>query len=234
MKHPTLIPVVAVVLGMTLTALTVSSVMAQNNPQPKVIVSPGLSAQWWEWAISIPTSQNPMLDATGVDCVVGQRGSVWFLAGTFFPAPANATRKCFLPEGKALFFPVVNSVDINAPNVCGQGPGNLSAKELRAVVASYIDGITSISVQLDGEAIDAQRIKSAVFAVAMPKHNLFVQPCNGDSPAGVYSPGVDDGYYVALDPLPSGTHALHFQAQYQGVTAQDITYNLIVVPVLRK
>jgi hypothetical protein len=68
----------------------------------------------------------------------------------------------------------------------------------------------------------------------MPKHNLFVKPCNGDSPAGVYSPGVDDGYYVVLDPLPSGNHALHFQAQSQGVTVQDITYNLIVVPVLRK
>lgn len=234
MKHAYLIVVVAVVLGMALALVTVPSVMANNDPQNKVIASPSLSAQWWEWALSIPTSHNPMLDATGGDCVVGQRGSVWFLAGTFFPAPANATRKCSLPEGKTVFFPVVNSVDINAPNVCGQGPDNLSVKELRAAAAAYIDGITSVSVQLDGEAIAAERIKSAVFAAPLPKHNIFVKPCNGDSPAGIYSPGVDDGYYVALDPLVSGSHALHFQAQYQGATVQDITYNLTVVPVLRK
>jgi hypothetical protein len=224
------IVVVAIVLG--LAVLAVPSAMANDNPQPKVIASPALTAHWWEWAISIPTSVNPLLDATGVDCVVGQRGPVWFLAGTF--SGSSATRTCSLPQGKALFFPVVNDVDINAPNVCGQGPGNLSVKELRAVVAAFIDGITSVSVQLDGEAIDAQRIKSVPFAAPMPADNIFVQPCNGDSPAGVYSPGVDDGYYVVLDPLQSGNHALHFQAQYQGVTVQDITYKLIVVPVLRK
>jgi hypothetical protein len=191
-----------------------------------------LSAQWWEWAISIPTSHNPMLDATGVDCVVGQRGPVWFVAGTFSGGPA--TRTCFLPEGKVLFFPIVNYVSINSPNVCGQGPGNLSVKDLRGSAAAYIDGITSVSVQLDGQAIDARRVKSVVFAVPMPADNIFVQPCNGDSPAGVYSPGVDDGYYVALDPLPPGNHTLQFQAQYQGGTVQDTTYNLILVPVLRK
>jgi hypothetical protein len=191
-----------------------------------------LSAQWWEWAISIPASHNPMLDATGVDCVVGQRGPVWFLAGTFSGGPA--TRTCSLPEGKALFLPVVNYVSINSPNVCGQGPGNLSAKDLRGMAAAYIDGITSVSVQLDGQAIDARRVQSVVFAVPMPADNIFVQPCNGDSPAGVYSPGVDDGFYVALDPLRPGKHTLHFQAQYRGGTVQDTTYNLILVPVLRK
>jgi hypothetical protein len=223
------IVVVAIVLGLAM--LAVPSVMANDKPQNKV--SPALSAQWWEWALSIPTSHNPLLDTTGADCVVGQRGPVWFLAGTFNP-PGSATRTCSLPEGKALYFPAVNAFWDNSPNVCGQGSGNVTVKEMRAWVAAYIDGITSTSVQLDGQAIDAQRVKSAVFAVDIPADNLFVQPCNGDSPAGVYSPAVDEGYYVALDPLPVGNHALHFQAQYQGETVQDITYNLIVVPVLKK
>jgi hypothetical protein len=38
-----------------------------------------LSAEWWQWALSIPTSQNPLVDQTGEKSVVGQRGSVWFL-----------------------------------------------------------------------------------------------------------------------------------------------------------
>lgn len=80
-----------------------------------------LSAQWQQWALSIPTSINPQLDATGEHCMVGQSGSVWFLAGIF--GGGSATRTCAVPAGKALYFPVLNSVNINAPNVCGQGPG---------------------------------------------------------------------------------------------------------------
>jgi hypothetical protein len=35
-----------------------------------------LSAEWWQWALSIPASVNPQLDTTGEDAVVGQRGKV--------------------------------------------------------------------------------------------------------------------------------------------------------------
>jgi hypothetical protein len=79
-----------------------------------------LSVEWWQWALSIPTTVNPQVDTTGKDAVVGQRGKVWFLAGVF--AGTSAERTCSVPEGTALFFPVINSVQINAPNVCGQGP----------------------------------------------------------------------------------------------------------------
>ncbi len=48
-----------------------------------------LSAEWWQWALSIPTPQNPMLDTTGAHCMVGQRGDVWFLAGTFLGGSAT-------------------------------------------------------------------------------------------------------------------------------------------------
>jgi hypothetical protein len=76
-----------------------------------------LSAEWWQWALSIPTSENPQLDTTGGKCVVGQRGSVWFLAGIF--GGGTTTRICSVPADKVLYFPVINSVNINTPNVCG-------------------------------------------------------------------------------------------------------------------
>jgi hypothetical protein len=113
------------------------------------------------------------------------------------------------------------------------GPDNFSVNDLRGFSAAYIDEITSVSVQLDGHDVEAKRVQSVVFAVPMPADNVFVAPCSGDSPAGVYSPGVDDGYYVAVPPLKPGNHTLHFQAQYQGAMVQDTTYTLIVVPVLR-
>jgi hypothetical protein len=39
---------------------------------------PDLSAEWWQWALSIPTPVNPQLDPNGANAVVGQRGKVWF------------------------------------------------------------------------------------------------------------------------------------------------------------
>jgi hypothetical protein len=154
-----------------------------------------LSAEWWQWALSIPTSQNPQLDSTGEDCMIGQQGSIWFLAGVF--GGGEATRTCSVPEGKELFFPVVNSVWFNTPNVCGQGPENIPVKDLRAFSANFIDGITEVSVELDGRSAGyVRRVRSRVFEVALPGDNVFDPLCNPDDvPAGIFSPAVDDGYY---------------------------------------
>src|SRR5258708_978188 len=59
-----------------------------------------LSAEWWQWALSIPTSVNPLLELEPKDpkeerCMIGQRGSVWFLAGVF--GASAATRTCSVP-----------------------------------------------------------------------------------------------------------------------------------------
>ena len=63
-----------------------------------------LSAQWWQWALSIPSSQNPLLDTTGENCMLGQRGSTWFLAG-LFGGGAPVIRTCTVPDNVNLFFP---------------------------------------------------------------------------------------------------------------------------------
>jgi hypothetical protein len=95
-------------------------------------------------------------------------------------------------------------------------------------------------VTVDGVAItNLRRVQSKVFAVALPKDNVFDAPCTGaglgDVPAGIYSPAVDDGFYVLIDPLSVGNHTLHFHAENlsQGFT-QDVTYSLTVVQVLLK
>jgi hypothetical protein len=42
-----------------------------------------LAAAWWNWALQFPEATNPVVDATGEFCHLGQEGLVWFLAGTF-------------------------------------------------------------------------------------------------------------------------------------------------------
>jgi hypothetical protein len=136
-----------------------------------------------------------------------------------------------VPEGELLFFPVINNVWINSPNL-GQGPENISVRELRSEAAPLINGASNLSATVDGIAVKGlRRVKSEVFVVVLPKENVF------GAPAGLYSPAVDDGVYVLLDPLHVGKHTLHFHAEnlsVKPVFIQDVTYNLTVVTVLEK
>ena len=78
-----------------------------------------LSAEWWQWALSIPTSVNPLVDTTGEHCMVGQQGEKWFLAGFF--GTGSAVRTCSVPASTQFYFPVVNSVAFNTPG-CADHP----------------------------------------------------------------------------------------------------------------
>src|SRR5262249_12325700 len=78
---------------------------AQDNPNPRglpIHSSPfgntygEWSARWWQWALSVPTATNPIIDSTGAQCAQAQTGKVWFLAGTFGGA---VTRSCTVPQG---------------------------------------------------------------------------------------------------------------------------------------
>jgi len=204
-------------------------------PQPaKADGLPSLSAEWWQWGLSIPATQNPQLDLTGANCMIGQHGSVWFLAGAFFGG--TASRACKIPEDTTVFFPVINSLQINAPNVCGQGPENISLKDLQNAASAGLAGAT-FSVQIDGQPFrNIVRIKSSVFDAALPADNIFNALCGGPGsvPAGIYSPSVDEGFYVRLDPqfLQPGPHRLQIDAA--GPFTLHVTYNLTVVPVLTK
>jgi hypothetical protein len=113
-------------------------------------------------------------------------------------------------------------------------------EQLRATSAAFVDGATDLSVTLDGVPIkNVRRVQSKVFAVALPEENVFDAPCAGAMPAGVkagiYSPAVDDGFYVLLDKLSAGEHTLQFHAANPSERfVQDVTYNLTVVPVSTK
>lgn len=198
-----------------------------------------LSARWWQWALSIPTDQNPQSDPSGQYCMVGQRGAVWLLAGTF--NGVAAARACSVPEDKTLFFPIANAINFNTPDVCGQDATNLTVTFMRSLSKATIDGATNLALRVDGRLANKliQRVKSQVFELALPEENMFDKQCAdaglGNVPAGIYSPAVDDGYYVILGPLDRGIHTIHFEAAAgPNGSNEDVTYTLTVVPVLTK
>ena len=189
-----------------------------------------LSADWWQWVYSIPPGVNPVLDATGEYCVVGQRGDVWFLAGTF---GGTVERTCIVPEGTTLFFPVANCALFDSPNDCGQGSDSMTVEYMRAVCTDFTDAVTKLNVTLDGRPVkNIQRVKSDVFELSVPADNIygfFGIPCA----AGTYSPAVGEGFYAHLNPLSPGSHTLHIQAESAGFVV-DVMYHLKVVPVKLK
>jgi hypothetical protein len=235
MKHVRRIFAIAMIVMGVMVPMKVAS--SQGLPPGQL---PTLTGEWWQWAMSIPTSVNPLLDTTGDNCMVGQRGSIWFLGGV--NGGGSAERTCSVPEGLPVFFPVTNIIFANSPNVCGQGPENFTVKFMRGVVKPLVDSFRNLSVTVDGQDVKKtllQRVQSDPFEVALPEDNLFVAPCSTQtppgSPAGIYSPAVDDGYYVALPPLKLGSHTIHFHADNaDGTVAQDVVYHVTVVPVLLK
>ena len=186
-----------------------------------------LSAQWWQWALSIPTSNNPLLDTTGEKCMIGQRGPTWFLGGVF-GGGGMVTRNCTVPDNVSLFFPVINSVNFNSPNICEFGPDDQSVAVLRRDAAPFIEGSINLLVEVDGNRVKhLRRVQSKVFALTLPEDNLFDAFCA--VPGGVYSPSIDDGVYVHLGALKPGAHVVHIHAENPSAAFfLDVTYMLTV------
>lgn len=193
------------------------------------------SAEWWQYIISTPQNPNPLLDTTGGYCTLVQHGPVWFLGGTT-AGPTGVKRTCTIPEGIALFFPLLNLADVNTTTQ--------PVTELRAEIAECMNAATNLSLVVDGHAIPTMdlrqsRVRSVPFVAVFPPDGI---PSDPPALPGVYSPSVDDGFYVMLKPLSLGHHTLHFTGATPGCNYsptgfhadpfdQDITYELNIVPV---
>jgi hypothetical protein len=196
-----------------------------------------LSAEFGALLASIPRSVSPWLDSSGADCMVGQGGSVWVLPyQTLFLSPP-ITRTCSIPEGVSLFVQLVDAFAGNNPGLCGQGREPLTVEQLRAEIKPVIDGVTDLSLEVDGNPVrKITRVFSDPYVAAQPADNFFIPFCPpGQSPAGIFSPVVDDGFNVLLPPLSVGPHTLHYTASIRSLSyTEDVTYDLTVVPVSTK
>jgi hypothetical protein len=217
-----IVRVFGIILG--LTTLTGASSADQLPGPPGSAAQPprplrDLSAEWWQRVYSIPQPYaadtaitNPLVDPTGASCMVGQRGSVWFLAGTN-GATGPVTRSCAVPEGASIFFPVINFSNINTPG-CPSTQGPQTVQQLQAVLPPAIESVNSnpLFVTVDGADVTKALVKlvqSAPFELAFPAQNAFGEGAcgSGPLPAGIYSPVVAAGY-VWLPPLKPGSHTI--------------------------
>jgi hypothetical protein len=152
---------------------------------------------WWKWLISIPKEKSPAFDSTGDLCSISQGNPhVWFLAGTFGEHPAY--RKCTVPSGKALLFPVINYECSFA-----DAPSIRSEEELEEKCRQEMDQVGDMNASLDGKKINIHnyRVHSRCFTVDIPPNN-----CLG-AVSGI-TRIASDGYWLFIAPLSPGNHVL--------------------------
>jgi hypothetical protein len=200
-----------------------------------------MGAKFWEWALTIPFSQNPIMDATGADCAINQSGPVWFLAGSggaLFGQPV--TRYCTIPQDVKIFFPIVNTEnDYPCPDPSFQPAPHQSLQDFlingnnmpgpyMTGPRQYFDSVDTVLASVDGTPIQNVRDYRATSSLFQftgdPSLTGQFDPCI----TGSKQPAITDGYWLMLSPLSPGAHTIHFFASIGGVTLQDVTYKLTV------
>lgn len=200
---------------------------------------------WWRWAAGTPASVNPLLKAESTNCDAGiQPRNVRFLGGTFTGGAGDpVVRRCTVPRGTALFFPILNGSwlsspapfpdckDYFAPDAWyGSRPGDPAYKQFIGEI--YIPAgkdpgnqSGSLTLSIDGKPIGGlERLytrSSVFFNVKIPDYNIYdavVAMLSGNSEANCFdrmflTPSVGFGYHVFVPPLPPGQHTLRWTAQ---------------------
>jgi len=171
------------------------------------------AADWADWFLSIPLSENPFNDPDGRFCLVGQSGHVFLLGNNF---GGVTVRSCNVPSGQMIFFGAAGTIGLlhfDADTEDG----------LRNIVDDALSLIANLSVDIDGKPVnDLQnyRFVSPLFDFTLPPDNL------AGLPPGPYQ-GVNGGYFLMLSPLSSGEHVVHFHSETPGFLS-DVTYLLFV------
>ena len=172
---------------------------------------PELTKRWWQWALSFERGNSPLSDLSGAKCSMGQEGSIWYLAGVFGSDPAQRT--CHVPEGRTLFFPIINYIFLPR-----DGAGNCADSLRWAREAT--DSPQALFAELDGEPVpDLEKHRVASLGCFNAGEKTPGQPMIG--------PAASNGYWLAFAPLPKGRHKLHFGGTLPTLQ-QDMTYTLIV------
>jgi hypothetical protein len=217
----------ALVVALHLLLISVPAAQAHSSANPRVLppnARPhGLtysqwSATWWQYIVTLPAAENPLVDATGTICAVGLTDHVALLLGSVAANdPANPVN-CTVPAGTKLFVAVL-AVG------CLATEGETEA-ELRACSHEY--SLDNMQATLDGKPVknlDRYIVESPLFEYTLPQDNIL------GAPAGTTSQGVARGAYLMFKPLPVGTHTLHTYGSVPELNQTfDINYRIMVVP----
>jgi hypothetical protein len=213
--------------AMAVALVAASPASGEIGQSADIVLLRQLSADWWQWALSIPAEVNPLSfnepESSAAHCGIGQHGKVWFLGGSFTGGPAK--RRCRIPAGTAIFFPVFN---VECSVIQDDG---ITEVELRACTNALMDTVTGLEAEVDGTPVQHVRVTSESFAFTSPPGDI--NGIFGAEPNP--SPAVTDGFWVHLEPLDAGTHTIAFRGQGNLPNAFvfriDVVYTVEVIPI---
>jgi hypothetical protein len=176
------------------------------------------SANWWQYVLSIPAADNPLLDETGENCALDQDpdSPVFFLVGAL---GGSITRdQCTVPAGKVLFFPLLNNLFVRTES-------HETEDLMRNRLTGGVKATTELHASIDGVPVDDLgalfRTVSPAFYITLPEGNLFGAPSGTNF-------AVADGHYLMVPPLSPGTHTINFGGTTGSFTV-DVTYDPLTV-----
>lgn len=159
---------------------------------------------WCNWMLSIPKKMNPAVDKTGRYCAVDQKNeNVWFLTGTFGNI-LSVKRKCTIPVGRAIFFPILEKEDSLAEDSDIKCDADL-VKRCRDATDQLVYMEASVD-DIKIKNLETYRVQSEVFDLDYPRGNVY------DIKPGV-TRSVCDGFWLFIKPLMAGRHYIHFRGE---------------------
>lgn len=188
---------------------------------------------WWRWVFEMPhTAEScvlPFMDPTGEHCADSQSGDVFFLAGT--TENVAVRKKCAVPKGKALFFPILSFTNDNA----GYEPDKLQTEdEMIDFLQKQMDGVPvdQMAASLDDRPItDVARFATDItkFSYTLPEEPNTYTCYGANGVTGLVDPAYATGYWVMLPPPAAGAHVLHFEGHAPDFPLDvDVTYQFTI------
>jgi len=182
-------------------------------------------AAWWQWAMAIPASRNPLVDPTGAYAGVNQSGPVWFLAAT--SGGGTVERTCAVPGGEGILVPIM-------PWLAAIPLDGTTDGEIRRSNRGMVDRVTEVEATVDGVPLNGvwnYRFPSPFFQYTAPPPSEALFP----EYAGTHR-AVADGFWFMLEPPSAGPHTIYFRAKavfpgtYPGTSVWEgaVTYHLTV------
>jgi hypothetical protein len=204
-----------------------------------------LQVHWWDWILGIPAENSPVLDETGEDCAVDQRGPIWYLAGFAGssegpPFGGSAERDCTIPEGKSILIPIFNVACAEQTDAAViraelglQEDDVIPPSQLKEGLIRcndfYMSFVDTKQFSIDGlplteDDINDLRVVSPLFQIVYPDGNVFNQ-----APTNVKQRAVAEGYWVLVKGLEPGEHTIEVVSglsEFNFLT--DVTYHLTI------
>ena len=175
-------------------------------------------ARWWQYALTLPTPQNPLAGTTGANCAFQRSGNVALvLANSSLEEPIQ----CEVPVGTMLFLEVL-SAECSTLEPWPFYGGNEA--ELRACAMTFVP--EDLEASIDGvevKNLSDYVVISPLYTFTVPEDNIL------GAVAGATGESVAYGAHLLLAPLTPGMHTIHVQGTYPEFGyAADKTFDLTV------